>query len=254
MATQEKAALLLRSQGGDPTISIVKAPIPVGPILTNAKLNGKPVSKVRRPGTRISPTMIIVHSTANEKSSAMDERNWLLNLSNDRPASWHYAVDDKQIVEAIPPGEVAHGTLDARANHASIQVEICESGNRQQALRNTAELIAHIITEYQIAPANVFPHRQFQKKSCPRILPPGQAWDNFIAQVKSCIIPPPTPSASMLLYSLGVPINAVGWAAKEAASPGLARVLFAIVENFADLDKTPWCGELFRKIGERIGN
>lgn len=217
-------------------------------------LNGKPISKVRRPGTHITPTMVIVHSTANAKSSAMAERNWLLNPTNDRPASWHYAVDDKQAVEAIPPNEVAYGTLDARANHSAIQVEICESGNRQQTLKNAAELIAWLLVEYKIAHTNVFPHRQFQKKTCPQILPAGQAWDGFITQVHAAISPPPAPSASMLLYSLGVPINAAGWAVKEAANPALARVLSVIVDCFADLDKTPWCGELFRKIGERLGN
>lgn len=157
-------------------------------------------------------------------------------------------------MEAIPPSEVAHGTLDARANHTSIQVEICESGNRQQTLQNAAELIAWLVLEHKILAANIFPHRQFQKKTCPQILPPGQVWDSFVATIHACLPPSPVLSSSMRLYNLGVPINAAGWEVKEAARPALSRVLSAIVENFAELDKTPWCGELFRKIGDRLGN
>lgn len=164
-------------------IPIIKNNIPTGPIYTNATLNGKPVTKTRRPGTKITPSIIIIHSTANLKSTARNERDWLLNLTNDRSASWNYAVDQLQAVEAIPAGELSYNTLDAKANHSSISIEICESGDREMTLQNAAELANHLMAEWNIPIANVFPHRQFQVKDCPRILQPGVAWDGFIALI-----------------------------------------------------------------------
>jgi len=165
-------------------IEIIKNNIPKGPIKTNVVLNGKPITKTRRPGVKITPTIIIVHSTANPKSTAMNERNWLLNVINDRSASWNYAVDQLHAVEAIPAGELSYNTLDARANHSSISVEICESGDREKTLRNAVELVAVLMKEWRIPIENVFPHRQYQKKDCPRILQPGAAWNGFISSVK----------------------------------------------------------------------
>ena len=165
-------------------IPIIKRNIPTGPIKTNALLNGKPVTKTRRPGTKITPTIIIVHSTANLKSTAQNEADWLLNITNDRSASWNYAVDQLQAVEAIPAGELTYNTLDAKANHTSISIEICESGDRGKTLQNAAELVNHLMAEWNIPIANVFPHRHFQAKDCPRILQPGTMWNGFLDSIR----------------------------------------------------------------------
>ena len=67
-----------------------------------------PISNDKRPGTKIKAEYITVHSTANERSTAQNERDWLVNPSNKRKASWHIAVDEKQAVEAIPLNEIAY--------------------------------------------------------------------------------------------------------------------------------------------------
>jgi N-acetylmuramoyl-L-alanine amidase len=139
---------------------------------------------VRRPGIKITPTIIIIHSTANKTSTAANERNWLVNPSNDRSASWNYAVDQLEAVEAIPSGELSYNTLDARANHSSISVEICESGDRKKTLSNAVELICYLMGMWNIDVVNVKGHRDFQNKNCPGILPVGNAWDTFIDSVK----------------------------------------------------------------------
>ena len=46
-------------------------------------------------GGNYEKTSITIHSTANEKSTAENERAWLDNINNKRNASWHYVIDEK---------------------------------------------------------------------------------------------------------------------------------------------------------------
>jgi len=162
-------------------VTIVKNHIPTGPIKSSVKVG----AKVRRPGTKITPTIIIMHSTANPTSTAANERNWLVNMSNDRSASWNFAVDQTGAVEAIPAGELSYNTLDARANHSSISIEICESGDRVKTMRNAVDLVCSLMGQWNIPLDNVKRHGDFQNKDCPRILPVGPGWNGFIDNIRN---------------------------------------------------------------------
>lgn len=229
---------------------LVKNHIPIGPIKTSAMLNGKPTHKTRRTGAKITPLWIIIHSTANPTSTAMNERNWLVNIYNTRAASWHYAVDDKQVVEAIPAGELAYGTLDARANHSSINIEMCESGDRVQVIRSTAALVAKLMADWGIPLQNVVGHRRFQNKDCPRILQPGREWDGFIKLIDVFIKP-----HGMAFIVGKVPLSSPeGWILKSQQNNGLEEVAEAIAKNWDELKQIGWIGAWLQKIGETIGN
>jgi N-acetylmuramoyl-L-alanine amidase len=167
------------NRGGDPT-NIIREPIPTGPIQTKYK----PYFKVRRPGTKIRPSIIVIHSTANPTSTARQERNWLVNASNDRSASWNVAVDQIEAVEAIPCGEVSYSVLGTYPNHNAISIEICESGDRQATLENATELVNLLMGQWNIPIENVKKHRDFQIKTCPQILPDDK-WDKFIDSIKA---------------------------------------------------------------------
>lgn len=67
----------------------------------------KSTPKNRRPGLSLKPVYLTIHSTANPKSSAKNERGWLTNNSNSITASFHIVVDEKEAIEAIPLNEVA---------------------------------------------------------------------------------------------------------------------------------------------------
>ena len=94
----------------------------------------------------MTPTSITIHSTGNANSTAQGERNWLTNPSNNRIASWHIAVDEKEAVIAIPLDEVAWHA--GSGNNSSISIEICESGNRAKTLENAIALTAHYLRIY----------------------------------------------------------------------------------------------------------
>ncbi|WP_260399917.1 N-acetylmuramoyl-L-alanine amidase family protein, partial [Peribacillus simplex] len=94
----------------------------------------------RRPGFAMSPTTITIHNTANEKSSAANERAWLTNQSNKVQASYHIVVDEREAIECIPLNENAwhagDGSGSASGNRTSIGIEICESGNYAKTIDN----------------------------------------------------------------------------------------------------------------------
>ena len=77
----------------------------------------------------MTPTRIVVHNTAND-ASARNEIAYMTN--NDYETSFHYAVDDKEIVQGI---EFDRNTWNAgdgkngKGNRKSISIEICHSTN-----------------------------------------------------------------------------------------------------------------------------
>mgnify|MGYP000847031531 FL=1 len=123
-----------------------------------------------RAGGNYKKTSVTIHSTANEKSTAANERTWLDNISNNRNASWHYAVDEKSIIQALPDGEEAWHCSVKEGNRHSISIEICESGNRKKAVENAAYLTAKLLKKYGLGKEKIKQHYDWNGKNCPRIL------------------------------------------------------------------------------------
>ena len=132
----------------------------------------------KRPCIKMNPQYITIHSTANPYSTAQNERDWLVNPKNDRQASWHICVDEKEAIEAIPLDEVAWHAGDGRGdgNMKSIAVEICESGNREVTVANAIKLVAAMLQKYNWGIDKLRRHYDWSKKNCPRIF----AADNWI--------------------------------------------------------------------------
>lgn len=149
------------------------------------KINHIPISKIR-PGTKMNPTTITIHSTANPKSTAINERNWLTNPSNDRVASWHIVVDENMAVEAIPLNEIAFHAGVREGNNTSIGIEICESGDRAKTLQNAVELTARLLHERSWGIDKLRRHYDWSGKICPGILSANnwEGWNAFKIQIQ----------------------------------------------------------------------
>jgi N-acetylmuramoyl-L-alanine amidase len=147
----------------------------------------------RRPGSNLTPASLTIHSTGNPNSTAIDERRWLTNPTNDLVASFHIVVDEKEAIECIPLTEFAWHAGDGpkgTGNCKSIGLEICESGDRQKTLRNAIDLAAKILRDHNWGRAELRRHFDWNKKNCPRILidktyrdEPGQTWEWFTEEV-----------------------------------------------------------------------
>ena len=135
----------------------------------------------------MKPTRIVVHNTANDASA----RNEIAYMTrNNYETSFHYAVDDKEVVIGIPFNRNAWhaGDGNGNGNRKSIGIEICYSksgGDRfMQAEKNAVELIASLLKKYNWGVERVTKHQDYNGKYCPhRTLDMG--WDRFIKMIEA---------------------------------------------------------------------
>ena len=136
----------------------------------------------------MTPEFIVVHNTAND-ATAENEIKYM--ISNNNQVSYHYAVDDKEIVQGVPTNRNTWNAGDGgngQGNRKGIAIEICYSksgGDRFiQAEKNTAEFIASILKEKGWKIDKVKKHQDFSNKYCPhRTLELG--WDRFLNMIKA---------------------------------------------------------------------
>ena len=135
----------------------------------------------------MTPEFIVVHNTAND-ASAQNEVKYM--ISNNNQVSFHFAVDDKEIVQGLPLDRNAWACGDGangKGNRKGIQIEICYSksgGARfENAEKNAAKFIAQLLKERGWGVDNVKKHQDFSNKYCPhRTLDKG--WASFVNMVK----------------------------------------------------------------------
>lgn len=136
----------------------------------------------------MTPTRIVVHNTAND-ATARNEIAYMTN--NDYETSFHYAVDDKEIVQGIEENRNGWHASDGngKGNREGIAIEICYSlsgGERFiKAEKNAVDLIVDILNRYGWGIDRVTKHQDYgNHKYCPhRTLDMG--WDRFLNMIKA---------------------------------------------------------------------
>lgn len=163
----------------------------------------------------MNPTRIVVHNTAND-ASARNEIQYMINNRNE--VSYHYAIDDKEIVQGIPENRNAWHAGDGGngiGNRQGIAIEICYSksgGARFDAAELlAAKFIASKLKEKGWGIDKVTKHQDYSNKYCPhRTLDKG--WQRFLNMIQAELgqTTPSSPSApstpSGEKYSTGTPI------------------------------------------------
>jgi N-acetylmuramoyl-L-alanine amidase len=170
-------------------------------------------TKKRRPGYKLDWQFITIHSTGNARSTARNERAWLVNPNNANEfVGWHIVVDEREAIEAIPLTENAWHTGDGVngiGNRNTIGIEICESGNRAKTLLNAARVVAALLAEKKKDTNALRQHYDWNKRTaCPSILRAnsGQPWREFIASVNAYLKREEPPLRR--LYVQGIQIGA----------------------------------------------
>lgn len=147
----------------------------------------------------MTPEFIVVHNTAND-ASAENEVQYMINNSNQ--VSFHFAVDDLEVVQGIPldrnswnAGDGANGP----GNRKGISIEICysKSGGARfdKAEVNATKLIAQLLKERNWGIDKVKKHQDFSGKYCPhRTLDLG--WTRFLNMIIAEMGEKPQPSTS----------------------------------------------------------
>ena len=136
----------------------------------------------------MTPQYITIHNTSNN-ASAENEVKYM--ISNNNQTSYHVAVDDKYVIQAIPfnrnawhAGDGANGT----GNRKSIGIEICYStGNVEtfkKAEANCAKYVATLLKQYGWTTAKVKRHKDWSGKNCPhKTMELG--WDRFVKMIQA---------------------------------------------------------------------
>ena len=151
----------------------------------------------------MTPTRIVVHNTAND-ASARNEIAYMTN--NDYETSFHYAVDDKEIVQGLPENRNGWHASDSngKGNREGIAIEICYSksgGDRFiKAEQNAVDLIVDILKRYGWGIDRVTKHQDYgNHKYCPhRTLDMG--WDRFLNMIKAKLEDKPTSNEVNVYY------------------------------------------------------
>jgi N-acetylmuramoyl-L-alanine amidase len=132
---------------------------------------------------------ITVHNTWND-ASANNEVQYM--IANSNQVSYHFAIDDKEVVQGIPldrnawhAGDGGNGT----GNRKSIGIEICysKSGGSKyyQAEGLAIQFIAQLLKKRGWGIDRVKKHQDWSGKHCPhRILDEGR-WNSFLQAIQS---------------------------------------------------------------------
>lgn len=165
-----------------------------------------PVKTKRRPGTKNGGIkFIVVHDTGNPGSekwgpaTAKANVQYYIATANDEEASAHYFVDDREIIECIPPDEVAYHVIYDKptdnfiygddANSCAIGVEICYGLgiDMERCYWNAVWLINHLLNQYGLTPLHVTAHTILDptRKTDPAaaLKQAGRSWMKLIEDV-----------------------------------------------------------------------
>lgn len=140
----------------------------------------------------MTPEFIVAHNTGND-ASAKNEIAYMKN--NDSSTSYHVAVDDIEVRQAIPFDRNAWHAGDGgvgNGNRCGIGIEICysKSGGAkfEKAEENAAKFIAELLKKYGWGINRVKKHQDFSGKYCPhRTLDLG--WERFLKKIEGYMNP-----------------------------------------------------------------
>lgn len=133
---------------------------------------------------------IVIHETGNTGKGANANAHAKLQArGNSRSASWHYTVDDKEIVQSFDDKDQCWHAGNAYYNKNAIGIEICvnSDGNYLKAVENAVKLTKYLMKKYNIPINNIIQHNHASGKNCPQNLRSGKkgiTWNDFITMVK----------------------------------------------------------------------
>jgi hypothetical protein len=148
------------------------------------------IGRNNRPGTRITPTLITIHNTSNARSGAdaaahsrfIRTKGYYEHGGRKNWVSWHFTVDDLQVIKQIPIIEMAWHTNRA-ANSSSLAVEICMHREIDQPAADdrAARLVAAVLYDLDLKTDAIRAHHDWTGKDCPVLLLPR--FDSFKQRV-----------------------------------------------------------------------
>lgn len=154
---------------------------------------------------KTSTEYIVIHDTgsAAPDATARAHANWLKNMTldenNETYISWHFTVDEKEIIQHLPLDETAFHAGDGQTtypntwsgglgggNKNGIGIETCVNygSDYNITMRKTAKLVAELLIEFDLGLDRVKQHNDFSGKDCPQTMRHAERWQEFMTLVE----------------------------------------------------------------------
>lgn len=128
---------------------------------------------------------ITIHQTGNTGKGA-NARNHAKYMNNGSPTTWHYTVDDREVIKHFNDNVQCWHCGDGRGagNTMSIGIELCinSDGDYNKTISNAVELVKYLMQKHRIPITNVVQHNRWSGKNCPaqiRSKKNGISWEMF---------------------------------------------------------------------------
>ena len=162
------------------------------PVMTEAFLTQNPYS---RPGIELPEVnSIFVHYTANQGTSASQNRSYFENLgiTHETSASAHFIIGlEGEIIQCIPLEEIGYAVK--KRNYDSVSIECCyekENGEFNEATYESLIcLCAWLMNEYDLTIEDVLRHYDAGGKKCPLYYVENEEeWQQLLNDLKQYVL------------------------------------------------------------------
>ncbi|MGL5330943.1 MAG: peptidoglycan recognition protein family protein [Peptostreptococcaceae bacterium] len=141
-----------------------------------------PQGRKRRPQINMNPKNITIHNTGVTNVAADNFKRGCHDITQDMEVSYHFVVDEKEVVQLLPINEVGWHAGDKKGNYTSIGIEVCE---REGAEDNAIKFVAALLEVLGMKADQLKTHKEWSGKQCPRLILPH--WETFRLKVNEAM-------------------------------------------------------------------
>jgi N-acetyl-anhydromuramyl-L-alanine amidase AmpD len=152
------------------------------------------INEWSRPGEEVDAVeKVVVHYLGNPQTSAQQNHDYFESLKDlqDTSMSANFVIGiDGEIIECVPPGEIAYASNSM--NHLSVSIENCHldtTGKFTEATyESLVQLTAWLVEEYGLSRDDIIRHYDVTGKECPLYYVENpDKWEQFKDDVMSYI-------------------------------------------------------------------
>lgn len=155
------------------------------------------INEYSRPGEKVDAIeKVVIHYLGNPRTTAQENHDYfesLKDLKNTSMSANFVVGIEGEIIECVPPGEIAYASNSM--NHLSVSIENCHLDETGQFTEETYEscmkLTAYLVEEYGLEREDIIRHYDVTGKECPLYYVEHEdKWEKFrddvMAYVEEC--------------------------------------------------------------------
>ena len=155
------------------------------------------INEYSRPGEKVDAIeKVVIHYLGNPKTTAQQNHDYfesLKDLQNTSMSANFVVGINGEIIECVPPGEIAYASNSM--NHLSVSIENCHIDETGQFTEETYEacmkLTAYLVEEYGLEREDIIRHYDVTGKECPLYYVEHEdKWEKFrddvMAYIEEC--------------------------------------------------------------------